>query len=228
MENITNTPVQEPENTVETKKKKIKINLDKPERFMIFAVLVANGAVPVLTSLIGAIAGFIYPSITKIDYTLANVFTYLTGSIESLLSAALSVAAVVVFAYLAYKSNKIKNAALFIGVFFVAESVLQVIIDKPVGAVLSIIFNTLTSISYDMFYEMGDWDIYRAVSAVSGFLNSSLQFIIDTVCLILTAVLAVAALRIVNGKLKIKFKKKKKDEAEETQPEVPEEFQENA
>ena len=105
MDNIANTPVQEPE----TKKKKI--NLDKPERFMIFAVIVAGGVVPVVTSLISAIAGFIQPLISEIDYTLANVFSYIAGRTEWLLSAVLSLAVVVIFACLAYKKNKLDSMA---------------------------------------------------------------------------------------------------------------------
>lgn len=225
MENINNTPVQEPETTVETKKKKI--NLDKPERFMIFAVIVAGGVVPVVTSLISAIAGFIQPLISEIDYTLANVFSYIAGRTEWLLSAVLSLAVVVIFACLAYKKNKLKNIGIFLGVFYITQSVLQVIIERPVITVLNIVFNGLSSISFDMMYELGtDWDLYRAVSATTSFLNSSLQFVIDFVCLILMAIGAVALLRIVNGKLKIKFKKKKKGETEEVQ--ATEEIQENA
>lgn len=209
MENINNTPVQEPENTVETKKKKIKINLARPELFMVFAVAVAKGAVPMVTSLIGAVSSFIVPLLSKVPI-LRDVFVSVTGSAESILNAVLSIAAVVLFAFLAYKKSRIKNAALFIGVFFVSHSVSNVLIERPVSAVINIIVSVLNSISSDM-----GWEMYTVVTAATGFVNSTLQFVIDFVCLILTAVLAIVILRIVNGKLKIKFKKKKKEEIQE-------------
>lgn len=216
MENINNSPVQEPENTVETKKKKIKINLEKPELYMIFAIAAAKGAVPMVTSLIGTVSSLIVPLLSKVP-VLRNVIISVTGSAESILNAVLSIAAVVLFAYFAYKRNKIKNAALFIGVFFVSHSVSNVLIERPVSAVLNIIVSVLNSISL----EMG-WEMYTVVTAATGFVNSSLQFIVDFVCLILMAVFAVVVLRIVNGKLKIKLKKKKKIETEETTEEIQE------
>lgn len=217
MENINNSSVQEPENTVETQKKKLKLNLEKPELFMVFAIAVAKGAVPIVTSLIGAVSSFIIPLFSKM-YVLRNIITSAAGSAESILNAVLSIAAVILFAYFAYKSNKIRNAALFIGVFFVSHSVSQVLIERPVSAVLNIIVSVLNSISL----EMG-WEMYTVVTAATGFVNSSLQFVVDFICLILTAVLAVVLLRIVNGKIKLK---KKEEIAEETQ--ATEEVQENA
>ena len=57
MEELNNVPVQEPENTVKTKKKKVK--LDRAEKFMILAIVVAQGVVPFATSLINMIFTFI-------------------------------------------------------------------------------------------------------------------------------------------------------------------------
>jgi len=230
MEEFNNVPVQEPETTVETKKKK-KINLEKPELFMLLAVVVANGVVPFATSFLNMIFSFFNSFLVNqyndgfVGYdkivVILNSFSSLTSSIYAILTSVLSIAAVMLIAYFAFKRDKLKNAAAFLGVYFVAQNFLQVFIERPVSYVLSFIVTVFNSIAQGMQYEGMDYEIYDVVSAVTGFVGSSLQFVVDLVCLLLTAVAAIVLLRIVNGKLKINFKKKKKEEKAE-------EIQENA
>lgn len=230
MEEFNNVPVQEPETTVETKKKK-KINLEKPELFMLLAVVVANGVVPFATSFLNMIFSFFNSFLVNqyndgfVGYdkivVILNSFSSLTSSIYAILTSVLSITAVMLIAYFAFKRDKLKNAAAFLGVYFVAQNFLQVFIERPVSYVLSFIVTVFNSIAQGMQYEGMDYEIYDVVSAVTGFVGSSLQFVVDLVCLLLTAVAAIVLLRIVNGKLKINFKKKKKEEKAE-------EIQENA
>lgn len=231
MEEITN--VQEPENTVKTKKKKIK--LDRAEKFMVFAVVVAQGIVPFATSLLNMLFTFCKSGMTEwVKKGLAyeefnfiyNVFSSLTHSIYSMITSVLSIIVVILIAYLAYrKSKKLKSAAAFLGVYFVVQSISQVFIENPVSYVLNFIMTALNSLAYAMLPSGLDPISYNVVTVTTEFFSSSMQFIVDFVCLILMAVFAVAGLRIINGKLKIKLKrKKKKGETEET----TEEIQENA
>ena len=231
MEELNNVPVQEPENTVKTKKKKVK--LDRAEKFMILAIVVAQGVVPFATSLINMIFTFIKSGMSSLmlkgltpnEYNfIYNIFSGFTNSIYVILTSVLSIVAVMLIAYFAYKHKRLKNAAAFLGVYFVSQNFLQVFIESPVKHVLSNIVNIFNSIAQGI--EVMDYEMQRVVYALTGFASSSMQFIVDLVCLIVTVVAAIALLRIVNGKLKIKFKKKKKGETEEVQ--ATEEIQENA
>lgn len=231
MEELNNVPVQEPENTVKTKKKKVK--LDRAEKFMILAIVVAQGVVPFATSLINMIFTFIKSDMSSLmlkgltpnEYNfIYTIFSSFTNSIYVILTSVLSIVAVMIIAYFAYKHKRLKNAAAFLGVYFVSQDFLQVFIESPVKHVLSNIVNIFNSIAQGI--EVTDYEMQRVVYALTGFASSSMQFIVDLVCLIVTVVAAIALLRIVNGKLKIKFKKKKKGETEEVQ--ATEEIQENA
>lgn len=231
MEELNNVPVQEPENTVKTKKKKVK--LDRAEKFMILAIVVAQGVVPFATSLINMIFTFIKSDMSSLmlkgltpnEYNfIYTIFSSFTNSIYVILTSVLSIVAVMIIAYFAYKHKRLKNAAAFLGVYFVSQDFLQVFIESPVKQVLSNIVDIFNSIAQGI--EVTDYEMQRVVYALTGFASSSMQFIVDLVCLIVTVVAAIALLRIVNGKLKIKFKKKKKGETEEVQ--ATEEIQENA
>ncbi|MEE1012482.1 MAG: hypothetical protein U0L11_10685 [Acutalibacteraceae bacterium] len=231
MEELNNVPVQEPENTVKTKKKKVK--LDRAEKFMILAIVVAQGVVPFATSLINMIFTFIKSDMSSLmlkgltpnEYNfIYTIFSSFTDSIYVILTSVLSIVAVMIIAYFAYKHKRLKNAAAFLGVYFVSQDFLQVFIESPVKHVLSNIVDIFNLIAQGI--EVTDYEMQRVVYALTGFASSSMQFIVDLVCLIVTVVAAIALLRIVNGKLKIKFKKKKKGETEEVQ--ATEEIQENA
>lgn len=236
MEELNNVTVQENETAAEPKKKKLKIKLDRAEKFMIIAVLVAQGLVPFATSFIKMLFSNIGSGITNlysdgyIEYTFYNiiytVFNDITSAIYLVLTSVLSLTAVIIIAYLAFKHKKLKNAAAFLGVYFVAQNIFNIFVDRPVSYVLNFIVNTLNSLAYSIASLANDGEMFNAVTALTDFAGSSLMFVVDFVCLILTAVLAIIFLRIMNGKIKIKFKKKnKKDKAAE---ETTEEVQENA
>lgn len=245
MEEITNVPVEENEAATEPKKKKLKIKLDRAEKFMILAVLVAEGLVPFATSLLNMLFTFLKDGLTNsytdfmtenptagtifyYSYNFAyNIFSSLTSSVYSLLTSVLWIIAVIVIAYFAYKKNRKKNAAVFFGVYFIAQNICGIFLERP----LSYILNFISTFFFSLVNAIaGSGDVYdiemqNAVYAVTDFVNSTAQFVLSFVCMIIMAALAVAGLRIINGKLKIKLKrKKKKGETEET----TEEIQENA
>ena len=217
MENINIAPVQESENTLTAKKK-----IGKPEVFMILAVVIAQFIVPNAMSLLrtvfsSVVALFIGQQFGGEAYSL---YTAITSFIYSTLYIVLTLAVCILFAVFAYKQKKFKNIALFLGTFFATQSVVQMLIDKPVNFVISILLSGANLLGQ----YVGGIEIGAAVTTGTGIVSGLISFVIMSVSTVITAALAVILLMIACGKLKRK-KKEETQETEETPAETTEEVQ---
>lgn len=189
MEEITNVPVQEPETTVKPKKKLF----GKPEIFMLIVLICGNGISSLLSYISTLIVAFI-PTLNnflQLPSFITDILSDLTSSVSYYIRLLLPVAVIIVFAYLAYK--KIRKAARFVGVAFIATEIASLIYTA-----LAIIPGLISTIFYD---------------SVATVIFTVLLVIMDICKIVLAAAIGVVLLMIVEGK--IKFKKKAKPETAE-------------
>ncbi len=205
MENINNSPVQEPENSLRTKKKKF----EKPELFMILAAVIANGIIPFIADIYDKALDALF-DVTINSVETGNFIRPMASLTKTIPEAVLIFAVIALFAFLSYKSNRIKNAALFLGAFYASQSVTQVFVQRPLISVLKIFVTVINAIG-DLI------GIYGVVSNVTNFIQALMLFVINSlVYVIITAVIGFVFLRIVNGRIKLKKKKKEEPKAPET------------
>lgn len=194
MEEINNVPVQEPETTVAPKKKLF----GKPEIFMLIVLIFGNAISYLSTTIASVLNAFIINIGNNMLYMPQFISSFLSGLVSnaiSLLGALLPIVIYAVFAYLAYK--KLRKAARFLGVVFVATQVTNLLFVAAAS-----ILNLIPAV----------FDIEIVTVIISG-----LIFIIEIICPFISAAIGVFLLMIVEGK--IKFKKKEKPETLEEKEE---------
>lgn len=190
MEEITNAPVREPENTVKPKKKLF----GKPQIFMLIVLIFGNAIAYFSTTAASVVYALIIDLGNNMSFMpryIPSFFSGLTSNAIYLLGELLPIAIYAVFAYLAYKN--LRKAARFIGVVFVATQVTNLFF-VAAAAILNLIpavFN----------------------NEIVALIISVLILIIEVVCPFISAVIGVILLMVVEGK--IKFKKKEKPEISE-------------
>lgn len=187
MEEITNVPVQEPVNQAAPKKKLF----GKPEIFMLIVLIFGNAISYLSTTIASLLNAFIIDIGNNMLYMPQFISSFLSNLVSnaiSLLGALLPIVIYAVFAYLAYK--KLRKAARFLGVVFVATQVTNLIFVAAASILnlITAVFNT----------------------EVVTIIMSGLIFITEIICPFISAAIGVFLLMVVEGK--IKFKKKEKPE----------------
>lgn len=208
-ENIAVSPVAEPENTVKHKKKKF----GKPELFIILAA-VMSFLIPNILQIIKILLQLISSNFLFAHYPEGTLefFLLITDSLFSGQNTILILIVCVLFAVFAYRNRRIKNALVFIGVFYAAQSISDIFITRPIGY----IFNILSDVPYFLLSSnIVDMESYTVIHTIFSSISAITLFIADFADTVIMAVLAVIGLMIVGRKLK----KKKKEEPEA--PETP-------
>lgn len=197
-ENTAVSSVAKPENTLKHKKKKF----GKPELFIILATFISF-MIPNILSFIGMLLTMLEPHFEENWNLIHSVIAFVFSGQNTILILIVCV----LFAVFAYRNRKIKNALVFIGVFFAAQNISQIFLSKPVGH----IFNILLDSHYFLYTSnIVDMDSFVAIHTIISSIFSITGFIADFAGTVVMAVLAVIGLMIAGRKLK----KKKKEEPE--------------
>jgi len=186
---------QEPESNVKPKKK-LKFGL--PQVFMIIAVILAEGIIPLISSLSNLFVPTVSAFIQQFfDFDEEAVFATSTAvsNILSLIISLLIIAVYFLFAYLAYKS--IGGAVCFLGTVFVAQKISWLLIGY-----LPAVISSISSVTMAI-----DYKVYSVISLA----GSGIGIIIDIIETVIAVAVGILLLMLVEKKLSLTRKKKEKE-----------------